>query len=465
MKKTISAIFALSIAVSTVLDARPAKKDAEPLKVGILSDVHVNNEKTSEIFVKALEYFRDNDVDAVLIAGDMIGWGMEWQMELFSGKWYSVFPNDKGLNGKKVEKLFVYGNHEISGHKYGGPKKRYTPEEIEAQCIAPRRAEIWKKYFHEKFEPVYIKEIKGYKFIGAHFQNTKETPGLEDFFASVEKQLPKDKPFFYFQHTHPKGTTSGDTVWGQDNGKSTELLSRYPNVIAFSGHSHTTLTDEHTIHQGAFTSVGTASLAYNTVLHYGDYANGSVPKGGNSQMKEINKRASHQGMLMTVYPDRIELLRHEFGRNEDLGTWIIPLGTDEKPYAFDVHDAATPAPQFSSDAVVKLTRKPDGKDRKGNVVPQLWVSFPAVGAAAGGSRAFEFEVCAERTDSSSVVISRKVLARGCNLSESSDAGLVQFCAFADSELPASVPLRFAVYPVNSFGRKGTPVYSETITIK
>lgn len=449
--------FLLSAAVSF-------SKDVSPLKVGILSDVHCNNENTTKYFVKALEYFRNNDVDAVMIAGDMIGWGLEWQLELFSQKWYSVFPDDRGLNGKKIVKLFVYGNHEIVGHKYSSPKSRYTEEEIALQCIANRREELWKKYFHEDFEPIYIKDVKGYKFIGAHFQTTRRTSGLEEFFDAVGRKLPKDKPFFYFQHTHPKGTCSGETVWGQDNGESTELLKRYPNVIAFSGHSHTTLTDERTIWQGEFTSVGTGSLAYASALNSGEYENGSRKKGENSQMEAFPKRKSHQGQLMTVYTDRVELLRHDFTYDEDLGTWTIPLGTGEKPYSIDFRAADTPAPEFASDAKVSVSCKDDGQDRQKNTVQQIFVKFPSIPSCDARPRAYEFTVEAVNADNGSVLASKKVLSGGFFLGEKRDVKLGSQCVFAVSELPSGMPVRFAVYPANCFGRKGEPVYSETITL-
>ena len=49
-------------------------------------------------------------------------------------------------------------------------------------------------------------------------------------------------------------------AWGHDKGIATKTLSNYPNAIAFSGHSHYSLTDERSIWQGAFTSIGQSSL-------------------------------------------------------------------------------------------------------------------------------------------------------------------------------------------------------------
>lgn len=459
--KKITTLLSIFLAL-TAFAAKPV--DNSPLKVGILSDVHISNgENSDQTFIKALEYFRDNDVDAVMIAGDMIEMGVEPQLKTVAESWYYVFPKDKGRKGRHVEKLFVYGNHEINGHKFKKASKAYTPEELEAIAINPRRAELWEKYFKEKFEPIYMKEIKGYKFIGAHFQNVKNVPGLEEFFESVSSTLPTDKPFFYFQHTHPKGTCSTNKVWGQDDGTSTSILSRYPNVICFSGHSHTTITDERTIWQGAFTSIGTGSLRQVNLLGT-DHENGKIEKGANSQMYKLNCSDGQQGQLMTVYPDRIELLRHDFKYDEDLGVWTIPVDTNLRPYSYEAREESSEAPQFEEGAKVKTFVKADGRDRKKNTVAQIWLRFPSVAAKGSAPRAWDFQVDVEVMDGDTptVYASKKVFAKGCYLGEKKDLEMGSLCVYAMDELPSAVPFRFAIYPMNCFGKKGTPIYSKEL---
>ncbi|MBR0504058.1 MAG: metallophosphoesterase, partial [Kiritimatiellae bacterium] len=51
------------------------------LRFGALSDIHITRGKGScDIFEKALAYFRDQKVDAVLIAGDMADSGLDSQL-------------------------------------------------------------------------------------------------------------------------------------------------------------------------------------------------------------------------------------------------------------------------------------------------------------------------------------------------------------------------------------------------
>lgn len=433
------------------------------LKVGILSDVHITDEKSKETFIKALEYFKDADVDAIMIAGDMIECGMAEELENFSKLWYSVFPKDKGLKGHAVEKLFVYGNHEINGHTFNNAKKKYSQEQIKEGNISISREQLWKKCFKEDFQPIYMKTIKGYCFIGAHFENTKNVPGLEDFFASVDAQLPKDKPFFYFQHIHPKGTCSGDSVWGQDDGSSTEILRRYPNVISFSGHSHTTITDERTIWQGEFTSVGTGSLKYVSMLGK-DHENGKLQKDYVSQMYRLNGRNGHQGMLMSVFEDRVELLRHEFEFDEDLGVWTIPTDISNRPYSFETRANTVPSPEFEANAKVRISQKEEGKDSKKNIVAQEWIWFPSIARNENRPRAYDFQVDVELMDGDvpEVIASKKVFAYGVYLGEQKDVEHKSLCVFAKSELPEGKPYRYAIYPMNCFGKKGSPLYSSIL---
>ena len=58
------------------------------LRFGALSDIHITRGKGScDIFEKALTYFRDQKVDAVLIAGDMADSGLDSQLRRVGETW------------------------------------------------------------------------------------------------------------------------------------------------------------------------------------------------------------------------------------------------------------------------------------------------------------------------------------------------------------------------------------------
>ena len=436
----------------------------ERLKVGILSDIHIKlggpkAPKTHELFEKALRYFRSRGVDAVLIAGDLADYGTRTELQMVADIWYKVFPSDKGADGRKVEKLFIYGNHDIDAWKMSHVKKRKDYEDIKADGIFNDIAGSWERCFNEKWSPIYTKEVKGYKFIGGQYANSKYMPGLEEYLA--KEHLPAQKPFFYFQHCHPKGTCSAPWTWGQDDGTVTGILSKYPNCICFSGHSHTPLVDERTIWQGAFTSVGTASLFY--LVPFGGRENskafglkGKVP----SQMKEMSRDA-HNGQIMTVYDDCITLDRLDMESEKPVGkNWVIPTGAAGAPLSFEARAKKSVAPQFPEDAAVTLTEG-IGQDRYKVEQQQITLHFPTVkGDGDKHPHAFDYEIQLEihDVDTGKAMLTKRVYSPGYFREASCDADET-ICVFGLNEIPVGVEYRFAVRPCECFGRKGEPIYS------
>lgn len=443
--------------------AKLLKEKGNPnLRIGILSDIHITTAASADTFKHALEYFRSRNVDGVLIAGDMADHGLEDELKVVSDTWYSVFPNDKAPDGHKVEKLFIYGNHDVSD--WDSTRKRFaTEEEYFSHAIFKHRDESWKKMFNEDFKPVYLKTVKGYCFIGAHWCNGGSIDGLAEFLGANHRKIAGDKPFFYFQHPHPRNTCNGPYAWDQDNGTVTELLGRYPNAVAFSGHTHDPLTDDRDLWQGAFTSVGTASLRY--VLPIGPRENSHVDGGPreDSQMPEMDCSDGRHGMLMTVYDDCIALEKREFVYDEPLGSnWIIPLGVSGTPMSYENRAKTAQIPQFGPFDKATVTRG-TGKNRAGEECRQVTVHFPSVLKKTHGVRAFEYEVQVEAqyTDIFKTGTTKRVYSPKCYLGENHDGGEV-ICVFAESELPLNYEVRFAVRPCECFGGKGVPIYTEWI---
>ena len=135
------------------------------LRFGALSDIHITRGKGScDIFEKALTYFRDQKVDAVLIAGDLADSGLDSQLRRVDETWRRVFPGDKRPDGEHVEKIFVTGNHDVVGWRYGPARKFGITKEKDADDIlALHMDEGWKRAFDEDYAPMYVKTVKGYK--------------------------------------------------------------------------------------------------------------------------------------------------------------------------------------------------------------------------------------------------------------------------------------------------------------
>lgn len=460
-------------------------RGAVKLRFGVVSDIHISAGGIKSagcgdttLVEKAFAYFRDKGADGVMIAGDMADWGLVEQLEQVGAAWRRVFPENKGQNGKHVEKLFVYGNHDLEGFRYGYAKRYKLPEEMfgEDRRIATDRAAAWKKAFGEDFAPLRIKEVNGYKFV---LCSELQYPGKgadADFLERHRAELEGAKPFFYTQHFHLRGTTCAPWTWGQDSGASTAALSKFPNAVALSGHSHTSLADDRVIWQGAFTSVGTASLRY--LIALGGRENSAVFGAkdlGTQQMPNLDASDCQHGLFVTVYDDCITFERRDFANDAPVGAdWVVPLAFDGS-LAFDRRADKAPVPQFAPDAQVTLADV-RGKTRAKVEKDQTVVTFPNV---RDGVRAFDYEVSVEvvDVDVEKVWLVKRVYSRGFYRTAAKDEAQAS-CVFAKDELPkphlagwgkesvlkgqANLKYRFAVRPCNCWGRKGAPIYSDWI---
>ena len=385
-------------------------KGTPNLIFGLLSDIHVrlipgkNGVYFTEFFKKSLELFRDNGADAVVAAGDLINSGVADEFQAFADTWFSVFPDDKAPDGRKVERIFVCGNHDVSI-----PMARRIcnndKNEMKKRAIALDKAKWWKKLFNEEFSEIYRKNVKGYDFIGAHWEGGLKgrddsfCKEIEPFYEKIAPTLDKSKPFFHVQHPHPKGTCHGNEVWGQDDGVSTKVLSKFPNAIAFSGHSHNSLLDEKLIWQGAFTSVGTATAShiglsslragvpggYENYKSTGRSAKEKAAADRSKVMPMLNRTLGRQAQLVRVYDDRIVFTRYDLYDLKPLAEDLVLPLTDMKvkPFAYEPRYAVAKIPQFPKDAKItvkkgKALRR--GIEKKGRKTDAITFTAPAANA-------------------------------------------------------------------------------------
>ena len=93
----------------------------------------------------------------------------------------------------------------------------------------------WRKIFHEDYSPIYAKTVRGYTFVGCHWDRgcgfCSGTEGKNPFLLLPEYMKEKGGtidprlPFFYVQHPHPRNTCNGEWAWGRDGGATTKALA------------------------------------------------------------------------------------------------------------------------------------------------------------------------------------------------------------------------------------------------
>ena len=448
------------------------------------SDIHIVHPKAvrnkgTQVFEHALAWYARHGIDAVVVAGDLSDGGIVDELEMIGDAWRKIFPGDKAPDGRHVEKVFVTGNHDFEAWKYAGASGRMvykSDEEIDRRKLHTRYAESWVSAFGEKYEPIYLKDVRGYKFVGSHWSDGRGSQWGKRLKALVDErggELKGEKPFFYIQHPHPKGTVFNVSKTVCDDGVTTEILEKFPNAVAMSGHSHWSITDERSIWQGGFTSINLGCLrragfcrTKNAPAGYENWRTpGTRGKGKNEAAVAVNDmkampqypaaNSSHHGMLFKVYDDRIVIERREFRDDTPVADdWVVPLPVAKsRPFEYKTREAKSVAPQFPAGAVLSV-EKATVKTRGGKTVPAVKLTFPAANAAKG-ARPFDYKIEIAGKDGKSIF--RSVLAQGVELGVGSSAAKGSSeCTLALETLPAG-PLTFRVFPGECFGRLGDPI--------
>ena len=425
------------------------------LRFGVVSDIHISRLSAkpetyaygnSTTFRSALEYFRDQGVDAVVCPGDMSDRGVTWMLDVCGQVWRQVFPGNRAPDGRKVEPIFVYGNHDSDKRWFDRAsgilkdKSAAEAETIKAMSISRCEAAAWEHAFGEPWQPVYLKRVKGYAFVGVHWGHEGELPA---FLAAHRDELKGAKPFFEVQHPHPKGTLYGRYTWGEDAGATTKALAGFPNAVSFSGHSHTSIALEASVWQGAFTAIGCSSLSYQSLFERKNVLNVS-PKGNRYKAASSSHR---EGMLVTVYDDCLEIERREFVRGEALGpNWEIPLPVDaeERPFSYAVQKRRLLPPEFPKGARPTVSKTKD----------YIEIGLPAAMHAPERTRTIWYELTV--LDGGKPVYSATLLADGFFAPSGKIPQPTAFKVRPD-ELPAGGDFRYEVVARDIFDRVSRPL--------
>lgn len=192
------------------------------------------------------------NIDAFFAVGDFANCGSADEMKKFRDSLDRVFAED-------TKKVLMLASHEFKSD--GG------------QTGAENRlAEIFNQ------QPDNYFDINGCSFIcistedGCSIKDAKQKwlkNCLEDAAAKNRKA-----PIFVMQHPHLTDTVYGSINWGDDDIIS--ILTDYPQVVDFSGHSHAPINDPRSIHQKYFTSLNTGSFSYFELDEF-DFMYGTVP--------------------------------------------------------------------------------------------------------------------------------------------------------------------------------------------
>ena len=170
------------------------------------------------------------------------------------------------------------------------------------------------------------------------------------------------------------------------------------------------------------------------------------------------RRERPQGLVVTVFRDRMELERYDFVKFVHTApTWHLPLPVtaSNRPYEPKAHAARIPVPEFSSDAALSL-RTRNTETRGGNWEIVMIAEFPAA-TAVRNARAFDYELRAVPIDGAKPMVKRFLSPAFHKLKEEEPSRMKFW--FNVLDLPQDVEYRIEAYPRNCFGVCGKPLVS------
>ena len=473
------------------------------LVVGVLSDIHITRDQDANFFEQALRFYDVRKVDAVLVAGDLTTTSRVSEFEAVARAWNKVFRGDRRSDGQPVVKLFVTGNHDEDA--FAGAYFK-TFDESKELAFHWRKQEVWKRLFGEDYRPIQAKTVKGYVFVLRNWMSilgdeqghkyakgfANERTPLPEFLPSLK--LPEGKPFFYVQHEYVENTTHAawllhGSCWvrSHDRGLTFGTLKKYPNCVALTGHNHHSLTSELAIWQGAFTSIDCSCARGHEFTAPGrenGFCCADFDRNPPLEMPKLDVHGVRQGMVMTVYDDRIVFERRDLTYGESLGKdWVVPLygGSTVPPSGIPKFDfkrraelAKARPPTFAADAEVSVVRIKNGHRRAKDGYyddkecrEQVIVSFPPVTTLAGSpARAYDYGVLCELRDGDTrrTITESRVFHPKAMLPESKEVGPCT-CAFFGEFIPRNRDVSFVVTPADCWGNNGRAIVSKWMRVR
>ena len=415
--------------------------------------------------LSALKYFYARNVDAVMHCGDMADEGLVSEMEWTANAWRIAFPKDRAKDGRKVEKLFVSGNHEID--RMWRVERDYPDlDDRKRRMLSTDIAKHWKRIWGETYEQAWHKEVKGYHFFGRQYGNA--THGVfASLLATASKELGLNKgtkPFFIVSHTG---------YWYRGKEAFRRSISRFcRNGVAFFGHHHWSVANWKRIFFSVSPELPEIQCppcgVFGEVLSDKD----SVVTGARLEGADKAGGMQKQFLVVSVYDDLLVIERYDCGDGiASLGAdWVMPLEECKvesvKCKVEGVGGARLSRPHpFSKEELKKVIGEPQfGKSVKLKVESvklesgedAVRVSIPlADGNPDSRVYAYEVEVSGEDADKK---LLKAVYAAGCNMGIGHEPNHgTTTLVIPRSELPSGKTLTFTVTPLTSLGTRGCPL--------
>ena len=312
--------FVLTSAAVTAFGLRAAEAEKPLLRIGAMSDDHLHPDRpaTHRRTKACFELFRRQNVDVVVDTGDIADQSHVSELKRFRRYFDETFA------GTDCVPFFCIANHD---YNYVPNTPKNDPRNIE---------NAWRALGMDGPNPEAV--VKGYRFVNV-FQNE---PKRGAFAEAVERAVAANegsRPVFVVNHIPPMNTTAGTVHWSSQAVR--DVLNKYPQVVALTGHNHASIAWAGNVWQGEFTSVNLGAHA------------------------EYSNKIDGEAVVLEVFADRIDIRRYEAVSGREIGAddrWSIPLPLDPQhgPYRTDVRAKAWPTAALPADAVARFEQNASG---------------------------------------------------------------------------------------------------------
>ncbi len=230
------------------------------LAFAVLGDVH----DSTDNFQRAINdlYTINPAMDALVLNGDTVNQGLENQ--------YDSVKKTLNLNKDLLPKTIIknIGNHEFFDYSVN----ENSPQQVKTFINRYLEFSGEQKVYHDTW-------VKGYHFIslGTEECKTKRTGSTAAYISETQQNWLKEKlsenyqkgkPIFVFLHQNLMVTEWG-WVGVIQSEQVRNILSKYPEVILFTSHTHIEFNNGSIVSNQPFTMVHTGAVAYTLLFENG----------------------------------------------------------------------------------------------------------------------------------------------------------------------------------------------------
>ncbi|MDR1158184.1 MAG: metallophosphoesterase [Oscillospiraceae bacterium] len=313
-----------------------------------MSDTHIGASALASLtnearLVTAYQTFAkiDSTMDAIVTVGDITESGTLQQ--------FNTYKAIMDENSKAQENILSLGNHD-----------NY---QVNGQDVLKRFEDVF------GFSANHDKEIGGYHFITVSTLDREyNTATYEQHREWLEARLDAAhaedpaRPIFVFIHHTMVDTCIGSRQSQADPAHDLRgVLSKYSQVVTFSGHSHVSPIDPRNIWQGDYTALNCGSVYY-VALDFTNPLTAGQTNNTNIGYSPVNRGESSTGIVVDVDGSSVTIRRVDMYYGKEIAApYVFDTSADKAmlPYRQDKRMEESRAPEFVPGAKIAVSNLAD----------------------------------------------------------------------------------------------------------